>query len=174
MTLSVAFLRGINVGGAQKLPMAVLRAALEEAGAVEPETYIQSGNAVFGGRVSPAALGEAVRKRAGFAPEAVVLSAGAFRGVIDANPFPEAVSDPKALHVFFLPEPSQATQTDFDAAAGPEERAVLTDRALYLHTPRYLTGSAIAPKADRLLGLRATARNWNTVRRVAEMLERRG
>lgn len=173
MRLSVAFLRGINVGGAHKLPMAELRAALEDAGAVEPETHIQSGNAVFSGQVTAKALGDAIRKRAGFAPDAVILSARAFRDILAANPFPEAVGDPKALHVLLLPEPSQATQDEIDAAASDEERAVLTDRALYLHTPRYLSGSKIAPKADRLLGVRTTGRNWRTLRAVADMLDRR-
>jgi len=170
----VALFRGVNVGGANRLPMAVLKDALVAAGGVAPETYIQSGNAVFGGTVSPTALADGIERRAGFRTEAVILSGASFLTIVAANPFPEAEADPKALHVFFLPGPSPADPATLDAAKAPEEGFLLTPRALYLHTPKYLTGSALAKRMDRLLGVRATARNWRTVAAVAGMVRLRG
>lgn len=171
MTLSVALLRGINVGGSGKLPMADLRAALSAAGAIDPETYIQSGNAVFGGNVSATTLAEEIAKRAGFQPVTVLLPASTFLGILAANPFPE--NNPKALHIFFLSEASDVSPDALDAARSDQERWHLTDRALFLHTPGQLTASKLAPKLDRLFGVATTARNWRTCGAIADMLKRR-
>ncbi len=171
MTLSVALLRGVNVGGAGKLSMADFRAALIAAGATDPETYIQSGNAVFGGRVSEEDLSDELRQRAGFRPVSVLLSDRTFLDILASNPFPD--NEPKALHLFFLPQPAIVEEASLDAARSDEERWHLTDRVLYLFTPRFLTGSRLAPKLDRLLGVQATGRNWRTCGAIADMIKRR-
>ena len=93
----VLLLRGINVGGHGKLPMAVLKEALIAAGADQPETYIQSGNAVLGGEVGLRVILQEIESRAGLRPGAVMIEADDFLTMVNANPFPEATNDPKAL-----------------------------------------------------------------------------
>jgi uncharacterized protein (DUF1697 family) len=171
VTTFVLLLRGINVGGANRLKMADLSAAIEAAGGTRPETYIQSGNAVFTGRVSSDQLAEEIDRRAGIRPDFLTLSADDFLARLDANPFP--TDDHKALHLYFLPQPTPATMALLDAAKSPDERAFLTPEVLYLHTPKHLSGSRLAPALDRLLGVRATGRNWRTCTAIRDMIKRR-
>lgn len=174
MTAQVALLRGINVGGAHRLTMADLRAALSDAGAIETETYVQSGNAVFDGQVKFNVALDAIEARAGFRPHLLLISGGMFLDIVAANPFREATKDPKALHIFFFPAGLMPDPAELAVAKSSDETFLLTDKALYLYTPRYLSGSKLAPKIDRLLGVKTTARNWRTAVAIRDMLERRG
>lgn len=171
MTLSVLLLRGINVGGANRLPMSDLRAAIEAAGGAGAETYIQSGNALFDGEAPPGRLTDEIEARAGFRPAFLTMAASTFLSHLVANPF--KTDDHKALHLFFLPEPSSAKPSDLDAARAPDESFLLTSGVFYLHTPKYLTGSRLAASLDRLLGVRATGRNWRTCEALRDMIKRR-
>lgn len=171
MSLSVLLLRGINVGGANKLRMADLRTAIEVAGGKQPQTYIQSGNAIFDSEASRDRLTDAIEERAGIRPDLLAMPAKTFLSILAANPFP--TDDHKALHLFFLPHASSANPVDLEAAGGREERFLLTDQALFLYAPNYLSGSRLAPALDRLLGVRATGRNWRTCRALRDMIKRR-
>lgn len=170
MTSSVLLLRGINVGGRGKLPMAELRAAIEAAGGSDPKTYIQSGNAVFRGRVTEAALCDEIEARAGFRPLVILLDASAFAAIRKGNPFPDATDDAKGLHVGFFGEPPVCTQADLDAARGEDERVLITAAAVYLHAPKHLSGSTLVPRLEGLAGVPLTMRNWRTVTAIAALL----
>lgn len=178
MNTWVALLRGINVGGANRLPMAELRKLLERLGLEGVRTYIQSGNVVFGSANdnTPGALGErieaTIEKHHGFRPRVLVLSEARFREALEANPFPEAEAEPKTLHLYFLGEsPVDADATALEAVASPTERFRLGDRVLYLHAPDGFGRSKLASRAEALLGVPATARNWRTVTRLRKMIE---
>lgn len=172
---SILLLRGINVGGRNLLPMRELVDVLESLGLDEVRTYVQSGNAVFRspGEVRPE-LGDeisaAIGKRKGFRPHVLLLSAGGLERAIRANPFPEAEAAPRTLHLFFLA--SRPAAPDLDAlndARSPTERFHLADEVFYLHAPDGIGRSRLASKAERLLGVEATARNWRTVQKLSEM-----
>lgn len=169
----VALLRGINVGSGRKLQMAELKTMMADLGWTDIRHYIQSGNIVFRcDRPDPERLRDAIAAARGFRPDVLLLTGDAFEAVARANPFPDAVTSPKMLHVFFLggaPEPG--AQDRLAQAKGPEDRVHLAGRAMYLYTPRLLSGSAIAPRAERLLGVPATARNWSTVEKIRAMLD---
>ncbi|QMU59999.1 MAG: DUF1697 domain-containing protein [Boseongicola sp.] len=169
--MRVALLRGINVGGHGRLPMTELRSLLEGLGARDVRTYIQSGNVVFEGDFGAEALARAIETSYGFLPKILVLKADQFMDVRAGNPFPLAVGEPKTLHVFFLTEASEASEEDLQTAAAEDERVHLTDAALYLFTPSGLSKSKLAERAERLLGVSATARNWRTVEAIAGMIE---
>ena len=101
MSTWVAFLRGINVGGKNSLPMEELAAILESIGARNVKTYIQSGNAVFQStekdcsRLSKKLTAE-IKKRCGFEPHVLILELEALEIAIAQNPFPEAEADPSS------------------------------------------------------------------------------
>jgi uncharacterized protein (DUF1697 family) len=168
MSVEIGLIRGINVGGKGVLPMAELRVLLAGLGARDVRTYIQSGNAAWAGHVDERALADAIEASRGFRPEVMILPIDSFAAVAANNPFPE-VDDPKALHVFFLGSPSLADEAVLDAVKGPQERFQLTERALYLHLPNYLSGSPLTPRLERLLGVPATGRNWRSVEKILEM-----
>ncbi len=179
MTTRVALLRGINVGGNNRLPMAELVAIIEAAGGHDVRTYIQSGNAVFEAPAdrNPVSLGEAIRDgiqaARGFAPHVLVRDAAYLRGIVDANPYPDAVAAPKSLHVFFLDRTPPSPDLDGIAAlrTGDESSTLLGD-ALYLHAPAGIGRSVLATRAERLLGVPATARNWATVTALLALADR--
>lgn len=172
MNTWVALLRGVNVGGAHRLPMAELRNGLAGLGLENVRTYIQSGNVVFeSSHASDSALAvliaDHIEQRHGFRAEVLVLGAENLREAVKSNPFPEALSDPRSLHFFFLASP--ARQADMDAlaaAVSPTERFCLTERVLYLHAPDGVGRSRLAASAEKRLGVVTTARNARTVMKL--------
>jgi len=171
----ILLLRGINVGGKKVLPMRELVEVLESLGLEEVRTYVQSGNAVFraAGEL-PAGLGEevsaAIEARKGFRPQVLLLSAQDLERAIRGNPFPEAEAEPGRLHLFFLAStPESAHVEGLEAARSPTERFRIAGDVFYLHAPDGIGRSKLAAKAERLLGVDATARNWRTVQKLREM-----
>jgi len=176
VTDRVALFRGINVGGRNSLPMRELRALLEDIGCAQVRTYIQSGNTVFRCADDTISLADRIRRsveeRFGFAPHVLVLEAERFRMIAGANPFPDAIDDPKGLHVWFLAGAPDAPDTDtLESLCTPSERFRLTDSAMYLHAPDGIGRSRFASRAERCLGVPATARNWRTVSKLLELLD---
>jgi len=168
MTTWIALLRGINVGGHRKLPMKELIEIADHIGGQHPETYIQSGNlALVAARDPRDALADEIERRKGFRPQVVALPLPDFLSALESNPFPEAVAEPKTLHLFFLSgPPAPEASTRLEQRKSDAESFVLTPSVLYLHTPKLLTSSKIAPAVERLLGTSATARNWRSATRI--------
>ncbi|UFQ18820.1 MULTISPECIES: DUF1697 domain-containing protein [Streptomyces] len=173
-----ALLRGINVSGHKKVPMARLRALLEGLGHGGVQTYLQSGNAVFtaahGDEESLAArLGAAIEGKFGFAVDVLVRDGAYLRAVADACPFPAATLEAKQLHVTYFSAPVDADRfAAIDQSTYLPEEFRLGDRALYLYAPDGLGRSKLAAQLSRpglTKGLVATTRNWNTVTRLVEM-----
>ncbi len=174
MTGYVALFRGINVGGKNSLPMQDLRDILSSLGCENVRTYIQSGNAVFSSASEPGKLSReikaAIDERFGFVPEVLLLGTTRLRSIAAANPFPDAESEPKSLHVSFLSQ--AATDPDLDtlnSIKAPSEQFELTDHALYLYAPDGIGRSKFAARVERCLGVAATGRNWNTVAKLIEL-----
>lgn len=163
----VALLRAINVGGHGKLPMSELLGHCASAGFKDAKTLLQSGNVVFDGKgKAPSQLERALEAKVG--TDVMVRTAAEWNEVIAANPFrAEAKSDPGRLLVMFLKSEPDA---DFEWP-GPE-RMKRIGRQLYIVYPNgagtsKLTGALI----ERKLVTRGTARNWNTVTKIAALLE---
>jgi uncharacterized protein (DUF1697 family) len=175
MNAWVLLLRGVNVGGHGKLPMADLRRLLTRLGLRNVTPYIQSGNVVFTGVIDARHFGEIVETEIeaehGFRPRALVLSAETFAAILRACPWPQALNDPTSAHIWFLAErPTAPALKEMAALAAPSERFHLDDWAFYLHAPDGIGRSKLATKAEQLLGVPATARNLNTVTKLAELL----
>jgi uncharacterized protein (DUF1697 family) len=176
MTVYVALLRGINVGGKNSLPMQDLRNILTALNCENINTYIQSGNAVFSSGVDPKSLSSritvAIERSFGFAPSVQVLSIGDFRSILGANPFPEAVGEPKSLHIWFLEEvPTEPDLAALDGLKSATESFVLSSTAFFLHAPDGVGRSKLAARVDKHLGVETTARNWRTANAVAKLAE---
>lgn len=174
MAVWIALLRGINVGGAT-LKMKDLAATLEDLRLEDVKTYIQSGNVVFkSGRKNAARLAGDIRKAIAKAhkvdPHVIVLSQKTLERAAAANPFPEAEDNPKSVHLYFLDSAPKKPDTDkLAATAGKNERFALKGAVFYLHTPEGFGVSKLAERAEKALGVPATARNWRTVGKLIEM-----
>ncbi|MFJ1809360.1 MULTISPECIES: DUF1697 domain-containing protein [unclassified Streptomyces] len=179
-TTYAALLRGINVGGSRKVPMAELRTLLEGLGLGDVRTYLQSGQAVFscghGDEESLAAgLTAAIEKQFGFAVGVIVRDHAYLKAVADTCPFPAAELEAKQLHVtYFSTSVDEERYAGIDRAAHLPEEFRLGDRTLYLYAPEGLGRSKLAEQLSRprlTKGLIATTRNWNTVVKLVEMTE---
>ena len=170
MTRYIALLRAVNVGGTGKLPMAALKAMCCDAGFARVETYIASGNVVFESTAAAssvkAALEGRLRAYAGKPVGVVVRSALEMMAVLDANPFPDA--EPRYAYTIFLDAPPPA-----DALAHVtglhDEQMRLGEREIFVHY-----GSGMGRSKLKIPAAKAgTARNMNTVARLAEMASKR-
>lgn len=175
MKVYIALFRGINVGGNNMLPMKELVTLLEDLGACNVKTYIQSGNAVFGSKVaSPAQLTKkiraAIKQRRGFEPHVLLLTLEEFEQAIAQNPFPEAETVPQSLHLGFLADtPEHPDAKTLERLQQGKERFKLIGRVFYLHVPEGFGRSKLAAGAEKALGVPMTDRNWRTVCTICEM-----
>jgi uncharacterized protein (DUF1697 family) len=178
MKTYIALLRGINVIGRNPLPMTELVALLAEAGARNISTNIRSGNAVFQyaqrstSKLS-AQLRDEIRKRHGFSPLVIILGTGTMERAIAQNPFPEAESDPRSLHLgFFASTPESPDLKKLDALKKASERFYLSAQVFYLYTPEGVEKSKLPANAGKSLGVPVTFRNWSTVCKIRDMAEK--
>lgn len=178
----VALLRGINVGGHRKIPMAELRTLLSGLGFRDVRTYIQSGNVVLtpprGGKNATEAriatlVSEAIAGHFGFDVPVMVRTAEAWRTVVARNPFVPAGADPKTLDVGFLsraPDDHAAANIDRDRSPPDEFRIIGTE--IYLRYPNGRAKTKLLHSwFERQLGVACTVRNWRTTNRLLAMLE---
>ena len=175
MNTYIALFRGINVGGNNILPMKDLVAILQALGYEGVQTYIQSGNAVFKSRETIDAKGAAdisreIFRRMGFEPKILLLSPKQLQEAIKNNPFP--TSDGKALHFFFLEQPCSKPNIDYlESLKIESEKFKLHKMTFYLYAPEGVGRSKLAAATGKALGVSLTARNWNTVNKLASMIE---
>ena len=175
MNTYIGLLRGINVGGNNKLPMKELVTVLEELGLQQVKTYIQSGNVIFqSDRTDKAELSaeisSAISRSHGFAPAILLFEIDQLQAAMRANPFPEGENAPKSLHLFFMdPAPQDPDLDALQALKAESERFVLIDKVLYLHAPEGIGRSKLAEKFGRGWRVNITARNWRTVCKIMEM-----
>jgi uncharacterized protein (DUF1697 family) len=178
----VALLRGINVGGKNKLPMKDLAKLFAEVGCEDVRTYIQSGNVVFHADATtaekvPAAVAKAIQEEFSLRVPVVTRSAAELRAVREHNPYVAKdgtdKSDPPALHVMFLAdEPSSERAGKLDPKRSPGDEFTLRGREIYLKCPNGLARTKLTNDYfDRALGTVSTVRNWNTVLKLLAMAE---
>jgi uncharacterized protein (DUF1697 family) len=182
-----ALLRGVNVGGRNRVAMADLRDVVAGLGHRDVATYIQSGNVVLtSDRTGTDALAteieDALAERTGVRAGVVVVPRDELAAVVAANPYPDE-DDPKHLHVVFHRGGATRDAADVVAAAverarakGSPDEATVAAGTLYLHTPAGLGRSELAAQLARpgvadAAGATATIRNWATVTRLLAMLD---
>lgn len=178
MTAYVALLRGINVGRHVRIGMAELRAMLAELGCASPRTVLQSGNLIFGDETRSSddlrrLLEAQIEGRFGQRVDCFVRSAAQWKSVVANNPFVrEAQRDPAHVVAMVLKEPPAAGYREALRAAydGPELVAT-RDHTAYIVYPVDIGNSRLTNAVlEKRLGTRGTARNWNTVLRIAAHL----
>lgn len=172
----ILLLRGVNVSGANKLPMAAFRATLEGLGLTSVATHIQSGNAVFHdpGLSDPAQrISQALTRDFAISPAIFLYDLATYRQILQANPYHAAgLADGAKVHILFLaapaPDPDLAALT---ALAQDGEAFTLTPQALYLHAPHGIGRSALAEKLPRALKTPQTMRNQRSAQAILALAE---
>lgn len=168
----IALLRGVNVGGGNKVPMARFRVLCGGLGWRDVKSYIASGNLVFnaGGDAKDLAssLRAAMSKQMGVNVPVLILPAGAVSNALRECPFnPEKGS---MCHVFFLWD---TPVVDWDAYAAyriASEALCVDGQRAWLNTPEGIGRSKLAEKLSKVItGTEMTGRNLNTIRKLVEM-----
>ncbi len=172
----VALLRGVNVGGKNKLPMAELRNIFTAAGCSAAQTYIQSGNVVFEAAPGlaeglPEIVAQAIRQRFGYDTAVVVRSGEELRQVAASNPF-DTSGDPRFLQVAFLEDtPSAEAVSRLDPERSPPDAFAVRGNNVYLHYPNGVARSRLTNEyLAAQLQTASTMRNWRTVLTLLEMV----
>ncbi len=178
MKTYIALFRGINVGGKNSLPMKELVSILEALGCENIKTYIQSGNVVLqheGKDIEHLArrISNEVKKKRGFEPHILLLTANEIQKAIKANPFPEAKDEPNTLHLGFLAsKPANPNLKKLESIKTDTESFVLKDTVFYLHAPDGIGRSKLAASSEKLLGVPMTDRNWRTVCKIRDIVKK--
>jgi uncharacterized protein (DUF1697 family) len=176
--LHIALLRGINVGGRNRLPMAGLTAMFIDVGCADVRTYIQSGNVVFraaprtANRI-PGLIAKSLSDGVGLKIPVVVRGAADFHRVAAENPFVGTGADLALIHVGFLADaPGAARSAALDRERSPGDSFELRGREIYLSTPNGVAQTRYTNAYfDSALATISTFRNWRTVLKLAEMLK---
>lgn len=172
----VALLRGINVGGRNRLAMDELARLFEHSGCDSVKTYIQSGNVAFVSTLSIAlkareSVAAAVSARMGTDIPIVLRSVHDLGRAVEENPFLAESQDPRSLHVGFLSDrPSRDRILSLDPDRSPPDEFVVRGKEIYLRLPNGMSGTRFtASYVERVLGTAATFRNWRTVVNLLNM-----
>lgn len=173
MDTLVALLRGINVGGKNKVPMSELKSLFSSLGFEDVVTYIQSGNVVF--RSAKRDVAEAIERQIaetfGIGVTVLLRTPAELRKVTESNPFLKRGADLSKLHVLFLSgRPAATAVSQLDPDRSPPDEFRVRGREIYLQLPNGAGRSKLTiDYFERRLGVAATGRNWNTVLKLLEL-----
>lgn len=192
MPSHIALLRGINLGGRNKVAMADLRVVVAGLGHGDVSTYIQSGNVLFtaagngDGTAAVTAMADAmtaeIAAKLGVTAPVIILTRDELAGIIAANPYPDE-PEPRRVHAVVLsqpPWPDLASRLDAamaaSAAKGSRDEIRAIGRTLYLHTPDGYGTSDLAQGLLRFVhapkaGATGTARNWATMTKLLSLCD---
>ncbi|KAA6222516.1 DUF1697 domain-containing protein [Streptomyces albofaciens JCM 4342] len=179
MPRQIALLRGINVGGHNKFPMARQRELFAALGYRDVTVLLQTGNIVFADPGTPPEetarrIEAGIADGLGFPVPVLVRTRDELAAAVAANPFPQAAAEPKTLHVTFLSDvPADPSPLEvLDSGAYAPDRLRLIGRELYMWCPNGVGRSKLADTVSRTrLGVTATARNWNTVTKLLALAD---
>ncbi len=172
----IALLRGINVGGKNRLPMKELVALFVEAGCKDVRTYIQSGNVLFRagetvGDEIASVISASILDRFGYQVPVIVRTARELQEVVRANPFVQAGAETDKLHFMFLADlPASELVDALDSDRSPGDEFAVLGREIYLHCPNGVARSKLTNSYfDSRLSTTSTSRNWRTVGKLLEL-----
>ena len=179
MPVIISMLRGVNVGGHNKIKMDALRELYKSLKLREPQTYVQSGNVVFATDEQDlvglsARIENAIERSHGFRPSVILRTTAELRAVISKNPFAKrrGIEPNRLLVTFLAADPGHAVRAQvLKIKCEPQELRV-SGRELFIYFPDGMARPTLPlATVERTLKISFTGRNWNTVRKLLEMAE---
>ncbi len=174
----LALLRGINVGGRNKLPMQELVQLFVEVGCSDVRSYIQSGNVIFNAdsalaETIPARISRAIAEYSGYEIPVVLRTIEQLRNAIRSNPFLDAGAAADALHILFLAGSPERHRVDsLDPNRSRPDAFAVRGQEIYLYLPNGVARTKLTNDYfDSKLSTMSTGRNWRTVNKLLEMME---
>ena len=180
MSVHLALLRGVNVGGNNLLPMRALKAIFERAGGRDVETHIQSGNVIFAAESAPEAVaaraGAAIERDFGFKPAILCRSAARLQAILAGNPFASGGDAAAKLYVMCLAKaPSAERLAALDPLRSAPDAFAVRGAEVYLSLANG-AGRTLLTNAwfNKALDTVSTMRNWRVMTRLAALAAARG
>ena len=177
-SVNIALLRGINVGGKNRLQMKELAAMFVDAGCEDVRTYIQSGNVLFRSEPAlneeiPALVSAAISSRFGYNIPIITRTSQELGDVVRVNPFVGTGADVDKLHVVFLADqPDMASAETLDPDRSPGDEFLASGREVYLYCPDGFARTKLTNSYfDSRLSTTSTTRNWKTVLKLLELAD---
>jgi uncharacterized protein (DUF1697 family) len=184
MITYIALLRAVNVGGRNMIKMAELKRLFEAMGLGQVQTYIQSGNVLFAAEDEEQPLRQRLEREIeatfGFSVTVVLRTAAELQQLIAECPFAsDALQEGESLYVSLLAEtPSQEGMGRLLAYNGSVDECRVVGREVFLLYQQRMSDSKLQNNfLEQRLGVRATARNWQTITTLAakaQAMEARG
>jgi uncharacterized protein (DUF1697 family) len=175
----ISLLRGLNVGGHNKIKMETLRALYESLKLRDPQTYVQSGNVVF--RTKEGDLAKLTRKieneierSFGFRPAVILRTTSELRDVIARNPFAtrRGIDPSKLLVTFLASDPDENARSQVLKIKIEPEELRIDGREVYVYFPNGMGRSKLSwATIAKTLKTSGTGRNWNSVTKLLEIAE---
>ncbi|WP_223596135.1 DUF1697 domain-containing protein [Neobacillus bataviensis] len=171
MTIYIALLRGINVGGHKKIKMADLKNLLEDMGLQKVKTYIQSGNVLFESDNETerlrGQLEEEIEKTFGFTVPVILRTSEEYERIIHDCPYSaEDLKEGESVQIAFLGgEPTQGGIDHLQNFESEKDECKVIGKEVYLFFRQSIRDSKLATQLPKL-GVPATVRNWNTVMKL--------
>lgn len=179
MTVIISMLRGVNLGPHNRIKMEELRAMYESLKFQDPRTYVQSGNVLFKTNERNEAklssrIQDGIEKKFGFRPDVIVRTTDELRSAVAKNPFSARKNiDPSKLLVTFLAsEPGAELCEKLRAIDTDPEELHVDGREIFIYYPNGLARPKFQwIKAEKILKVACTGRNWNSVTKMLAMAE---
>ncbi len=180
MAVIIFMLRGVNVGGHNKIKMDALRALYESLKLRHAQTYVQSGIVIFRTDERDIArltkrIEDGIERKFGFRPDVILRTAAEMRGVVARNPFAKrrGIEPSKLLVSFLASDPGEEAREKVRQMKCDPEELRIERRELYIHFPNGIGRSKLSWAAlDKALKTPRTGRNWNSVTKMMEIAER--
>jgi uncharacterized protein (DUF1697 family) len=180
MTVVVSMLRGVNLAGNRRIKMDALKTLYESLGLRNVQTYIQSGNVIFGTEARDLVrlakrIENGIERTFGFRSAVIIRTASDLRDVIGRNPFATrpGIDSRKLLVTFLASHPDEEARDLFLKVKVDPEEFRIDGRELYIYFPNGMARPKLSPAlVDKTLKTAGTGRNWNTVTKLLEIAER--
>jgi uncharacterized protein (DUF1697 family) len=179
MTVVISMLRGVNVGGHNKIKMEALKAVYKALKLRDAQTYVQSGNVIFATNERDLArvakrIEDGIEKKFGFRPDVILRTATEMRDVVARNPFAKrrGIEPGKLLVSFLASDPGEEAREKVRQMKCDPEELRIEERELYIYFSNGSGRSKLSlAKLEKVLKTPITGRNWNSVTKVLEMAE---
>ena len=170
----IALLRGVNVGGHNKMPMADLRILLSHLGFQDVMTYIQSGNVVFKfNKVSTfkieVQIKDAIKNHFGFEIPVIIKTISELKSIFNHCPFPQEQKEQSYFNILYA-EPKEQDIEEISGMSYPDEDFIITKKCIYLYCKNgYGRTKFNSNFFEKKLKTIATTRNYKTILKLLSL-----
>ena len=176
MPVIISMLRGVNVGGHNKVKMEALRALYTSLKLRDSQTYVQSGNVIFRTEEGDLArlakrIEEGIERTFGFHSDVILRTSSELREVLAKNPFAARrnIEPNKLLIVFLANDPAPEAREKIRTLKADPEEVKIAGRELYIYFPNGIGQSKLSvPALLKTLNTSGTGRNWTSITRMLE------